>query len=116
MLVEGGPDYLAALHFCHLFDVHDLLPVAMLGKASIMPEALELLKGRQVRIYPHNDPNGGGLKASEQWARDLKAAGCAVKRFGFEGLRRRDGKPVNDLNDAALIHADDAEQLSSLLP
>ncbi|MDB6138700.1 MAG: primase, partial [Verrucomicrobiaceae bacterium] len=43
MLVEGGPDYLAALHFCLEREVHDVLPIAMLGRgtgARIHPEAL----------------------------------------------------------------------------
>ena len=34
LLVEGGPDYLAALHLCLERKVHDALPVAMLGRGT----------------------------------------------------------------------------------
>jgi hypothetical protein len=103
MLVEGGPDYLAALHWIYSFQRTDILPVAMLGKAGMHPDALQLLKGRRMRIYPHNDPDGGGLKAASQWAAQLRHVGCEVDLFQFDGLYRTNGQPVKDLNDLTTI-------------
>lgn len=119
MLVEGGPDYLAALHFVYEAQAWDILPVAMLGRsagAHIAPEALALLRGRRVRIYPHADADGGGETSAHQWCAQLQAAGCQVDGFTFAGLHRRDGRPVKDLNDAALISPEQLTELSSLLP
>lgn len=102
LLVEGGPDYLAALHFAHELERWDVLPVAMLGRgtgARIDPEALELMRGRRVRIYPHNDADGGGVKSARRWAHQLQEMGCVVDLFNFADLHRTDGTPLKDLND-----------------
>lgn len=119
MLVEGGPDYLAALHFCLERDVHDVLPVAMLGRGSgsrIDAAALALLKGRRVRIYPHADADGGGLAGSQAWADQLLANGCSVEGFPFTGLLQTDGQPVNDLNDCAFLSPEHEPRLTHLIP
>ena len=46
--------------------------------------------------------------------------GCVVDAFRFDGLRRSDGAPVNDLNDFARLDADcfEAERadLEEVLP
>ncbi len=102
LLVEGGPDYLAALHFANELERWDVLPVAMLGRgtgARIDPGALELMRGRRVRIYPHNDADGGGVKSARQWAAQLHQVGCEVDLFNFAELQRTDGTPIKDLND-----------------
>jgi hypothetical protein len=102
MLVEGGPDYLAALHLSMMQDA-SALPVALLGRATggrIDPQALALLAGRRVRIYPHADADGGGLTASEKWAAQLHAAGCEVDVATLCG---RNGVDVKDLNDAVRL-------------
>jgi hypothetical protein len=102
LLVEGGPDYLAALHFAHELERWDVLPVAMLGRgtgAKIDPTALELMRGRRVRIYPHADADGGGVKSARQWAAQLHGVGCEVDLYEFTGLQRTDGTPIKDLND-----------------
>lgn len=102
LLVEGGPDYLAALHFAHELERWDVLPVTMLGRgtgAKIDPAALELMRGRRVRIYPHNDADGGGVKSARLWAAQLHQVGCEVDSFNFADLHRTDGTPVKDLND-----------------
>ncbi len=119
MLVEGGPDYLAALHFCLEREVHDVLPVAMLGRSAgthIDGEALALLQGRRVRVYPHNDADGGGMTSSQIWAAQLAAQGCELDLYTLADLSRRDSQPVNDLNDCSLISATDEPQLNDLLP
>lgn len=107
MLLEGAPDLLAAHHFLLRFGFHHVLPVAMLGASAgsqgIDSKALELLHGKHVRIYPHNDESGrdGFLN----WCAQLQKAGCTVSRASFAGIMRPDGTPANDLND-----------LTSLLP
>ena len=119
MLVEGSPDYLAALHFAFLFEKWDVLPVAMLGRSTgiqMEATALSLLAGRRVRIYPHADADGGGMASAQIWAAQLHAAGCTVDFFDFNGLTRRDGRPVNDLNDAALIDTEQQPEILNLLP
>ncbi len=102
LLVEGGPDYLAALHFSQGLERWDVLPVAMLGRGTgtkIDPAALELMRGRRVRIYPHHDADGGGVKSARIWATQLHEVGCTVDLFDFSLLHRADGKPIKDLND-----------------
>lgn len=119
MLVEGGPDFLAALHFLNEREVWDVWPVAMLGRSTggaIHPDALALLSGRKVRIYCHADQDGGGVDAAVKWGRQLAGVGCAVDAFSFDSLRQRDGARVKDLNDCCLIHSDDAAKLGGLLP
>ena len=119
LLVEGGPDYLAALHFSIMFDKWDLLPVAMLGRESgsqIAPEALELLKGRRIRIYPHADRDGKGVVSAEKWAVQLHKHGCELDLYKFDGLVRSDGRPVKDLNDAACIRSEQKHELQDILP
>jgi hypothetical protein len=101
MLVEGGPDLLAAHHFLRRLGISNVLPIALLGanagKHGISPEALNLFSGRHVRIYPHNDPTG--RDSLFNWLPQLKAAGCEVSRRSFAGILRPDGTPANDLND-----------------
>lgn len=124
MLVEGTPDYLAALHFlsAHI-DSHggevNTLPIAMLGRGAgsvIHPDALAILAGKHVRIYPHNDADGGGKKRAGIWAAQLQAAGCHVEAFHFDGLIRADGQPVNDLNDLCYLKKSQLSEITDLLP
>lgn len=103
LLVEGGPDYLAALHFAAEFGRWDVLPVAMLGRGAtrIDPAAVALMRGLRVRIYAHRDADGGGLASAHAWARQLADEGaCRVDIYQFDDeLQRTDGRPVKDLND-----------------
>lgn len=117
MMVEGGPDWLAAVHFLIINKRKNLFPVAMMGRTNrLSPEALPFFEGRRVRIYPHDDPDGGGLEAARRWGGQLREVGGKVDAFTFDGLLRADGKPVNDLNDAVLIRHDDKIKLEGLLP
>lgn len=118
MLVEGGPDYLAAWHFITKMEAFDVLPVAMLGRSvhQIDHEAVALLKGRHVRMYPHDDDDKGGHAACNRWAGQLYAAGCSVDTCRFNDFTRTDGKPVKDLNDLALIAPANSSHLNQLLP
>lgn len=113
LLVEGGPDYLAALDFMAQSKAKGLQPVAMLGKSNrITEEALEVMAGRRVRIFPHTD----GMAAAQGWFEQLRGAGCQVDGFSFEGLTRKDGKPVSDLNDLLLADEASREAWKGVLP
>lgn len=116
LIVEGSSDLLAALHFIvRTRDPVTWFPVAMLGAAQNIPaDALPILAGKRVRLYPHDDD--AGHKGASKWGRQLASVGCEVDWFDFHDLRKADGLPVNDLNDAALIHPDDAHKLEGLLP
>jgi hypothetical protein len=116
LLCEGGPDLLAGFHFAERFGALTWLPVAMLGRSCrIAPEALAIMAGRHVRIVPHLDPDGGGFKAAEAWADELRQAGATVDFFKLpEGLRRKDGKAVKDLCDAANLPERDAGHVADL--
>jgi hypothetical protein len=117
MLVEGGPDLLAALHLLHEAEVGDVLPVALLGRCAggaIHSEALGLLAGKRVRIYPHADSDGGGLEAAAKWAAQLAGAGCHVDAVSFAGRLQANGQPVNDLNDWILSNPTTQEKRQAL--
>ncbi len=120
MLVEGGPDYLAALHFAVLMNEPNVLPIAMLGRQAgqggIDSHALKLLRGRRVRIYPHLDADGGGLRSAKSWASQLRNCGCNVDFYDFQHLRRSDGTQVKDLNDMTTLHPYLPNKIKSLLP
>jgi hypothetical protein len=88
----------------------------MLGASQRIPAAaFPVFARKRVRLYPHTDPPG--LKAAQVWARQLIEAGAGqIDAFNFKTLRRATGEPVEDLNDCATIHADDAAKLEGLLP
>jgi hypothetical protein len=108
-LVEGGGDLLAAFHFAFCEGREsEVAPVAMLGAAHrIHEDALPLLAGKRIRLFPHAD--SAGQEAAANWTRQLDAVGADVDAFDFAGLHRTDGAGVGDLNDLALISPDDFE-------
>ena len=116
LLVEGGPDLLAALHFIHAAGAETLVfSLAMLGASmAIHEDALPLLAGKRIRIFPHADP--AGTKAAQRWAAQLATVGAIVDCADFTGLRKAGGSPIKDLNDCTQIHPEDAHELSNLLP
>lgn len=119
MLVEGGPDYLAALHLLLALDRWDILPIALLGRSTgtrLCPQALALLAGRRVRLYPHADADAGGLRAAQGWAQQLSRQDCACDFFSFDHLTQADGTAVKDLNDAVLTRPAQLHELAALLP
>lgn len=97
VMVEGGPDLLAAFAVLASLPMRDrdFLPVAMLGtSASIGPDAIEMLSRREVVIPAHGDKAGG--EAAARWAGQLTKAACTVRvRQLPAGL---------DLNDAVSTH------------
>lgn len=124
LLVEGGPDLLAAYHFLWGFgQLGQVAVVAMLGaSARICEEALPHFKGRRVRIcidadevqekrtvdakgVEHVRRTRPGYDAAARWTEQLTEAGAAVQGVNLEGLVRADGEKVKDLNDLALCNA-----------
>jgi hypothetical protein len=120
LLVEGGPDYLAALHFTLRQKRRGVLPVAMLGRGQglrgLHPESLEHFRGRRVRIVPHDDPDGGSYLSAARWAKQLRAVGAAVDYFNLKGLLTANGKAVKDLNDCCELATNQAAELLDLFP
>lgn len=116
MLCEGGPDFLAAVHFITKENrLADVFPLAMLGASQrIHEDALPFLAGKKVRIYPHVD--SAGKLGAERWTAQVQAIGATVETFDFTGLRKADRTLVKDLNDCTQIHPDDAAQLEGMLP
>lgn len=113
LLLEGSGDLVAGYHFA-LAGRGDWLPIAILGASvrGLDPAALSLLNGKRVRIVPHCD--AAGKMAAELWAGEIADACYHVDGFSLEGLRKRDGSLVGDLNDATDIFPDDASQLEGL--
>jgi len=97
VLVEGGPDLLAA--YCLLAAIPmsegDVQPVAMLGaETRIGDEALSVISGRRVIVIAQG--NNAGKEASRVWSGQLAAVGCRVQL--------RDLPDGQDLNDFVTAH------------
>lgn len=118
LLVEGGPDFLAALHFAITLDRWNVLPIAMLGRnaGAIHPRALEVLRGRKVRLYPHADEDGGGREAAQDWFEQLEAAGCDVGGFVLDGLTDHLGVPIKDLNELVFLSQKLIHRITHIIP
>jgi DNA primase len=114
-LVEGGPDFVAALHHAIESGVEDsVCPVAMLGAGMVIPDQyLAKFAGHRVRIFAHADE--AGQKAAERWAAQLQSVNCFCDGFDFTGLVQADGRPVKDLNDLCRIGADCLEANRGLI-
>lgn len=105
--LEGAPDFLAFLHFALAEGrAEHVAPVAMLGAANqrVAADALALLRGKSVVLYPHCDP--AGQTAAKAWARQLRAAGARVSAFDLSGAILDDGTAGKDLNDLCRLSAD----------
>ena len=119
LIVEGGPDYLAALHFV-IEGKGDCLPIAMMGVMEMHHEAVEILKGeilqgKRIRFYPHQDENRAGMDAVERWIDQIDPERRNCDWWEFEG-KKTDGALIKDLNDCNSIAAEDAGKLEGLLP
>jgi hypothetical protein len=120
LLVEGGPDYLAALHFALRQRKTGILPVAILGRGQglrgLHPDSLEHFQRRRVRICPHNDSDGLGIAHALRWSKQLQQVGCEVDFFVFNGLHKADGSPAKDLNDCTELAPQSVSKLEELFP
>jgi hypothetical protein len=110
LLVEGGPDLLAA-HAVILAEGReaDAAAIAMLGAANNPRESeLYRLAGRRVRVVEHDDD--AGRNAGPRWAGILRPHVESVDGLRFAGLVQSDGQRCKDLNDALRVDADTFEQ------
>jgi hypothetical protein len=103
LLLEGGPDLLAAHGFLTAEKREASgAAVCMLGSAvSLPPECLHSLRGRKIRIVAHADQPG--QQAANRWGRQLLPLAACVDVVTLGTLERRDGSPCKDLNDASLL-------------
>lgn len=109
--LEGAADFLAVFNFLLAEDKVDFVsPVAMLGAANrrISDEALRLLSGKEVTLYPHCDE--AGQAAAKEWARQLHGAGARVRAFDLSGCVKVDGTLGKDLADVCKISVDSFER------
>ena len=94
VLVEGGPDYLAACDMAW-HSSRAFLPVAMLGsKSKIHADALQFFKGREVLILAH--PDESGVEGAKTWCNQLRRANAKpmvkkLKGGDLNELVARDG-------------------------
>ena len=116
LLVEGGPDILAAHHFAFAHRRQaDAAVVGMLGAANKIPDdALPAFRGKRVRIMAHADE--AGIRGAKTWRNQLRTVGAVVDAADFSTVRKSNGETVKDLNDAADIHPEDASQMEDLIP
>jgi DNA primase len=105
VLVEGGPDVLAAYAAIHRLGLLDSVAVCGVLGASMRPPygALATLSGRRVRIFSHNDD--AGQKAADSWARLIHNAGGTVDIW-------TPAQAGADLND--IFHLPEAEVSAAL--
>jgi hypothetical protein len=120
LLVEGGPDYLAALHFALDQKRAEMLPVALLGRGQglrgLHPDSIEHFRNRRVRMVPHNDPDGRSYLSAIRWAQQLRSVEADVDAFILKGLTKADLSPIKDLNECVEIGPGHAQRLEELLP
>jgi hypothetical protein len=116
VIVEGGPDLLAAWHFIYRTERWDVVPITILGRAihGLHVDALTLLKGKRIKFFPHVDPDDGALKQMELISEQLRAIAFRPSYFDLTGLRTRGGKPVKDLNDLVRLDGNKLGELQDL--
>lgn len=113
VLVEGGPDALAALEIMRREGAADVDVVALLGAANTRLDAaaLPFFKGKVIRLFPHADE--AGQRAAREWALALREAGAArVDAFDLRGIVRLDGQAGKDLCDVLNIAPECREKLA----
>ena len=103
LLVEGGPDLLAAFEFIRREKRQDdAHAVGILGAGARIHSSLcQQFTGKVIRIIQHADE--AGHKAAQEWGDQLLPFAAYVEILDFGHLLRRDGYKVKDLNDALLV-------------
>jgi hypothetical protein len=99
LLVEGGPDFLAAHHLISNTACPDEYGVVgMLGVGHRFNlDDMNAYNGKRIRIFPHMDASG--ISASIEWERALIRHGANTDVYDFHDLETQAGEPVSDLND-----------------
>ncbi len=94
VLVEGGPDLLAAWNLIWATErTRDISPVFISGTGHKIPEvALPRFAGKTVWMYSDND--AAGAEAADKWSAQLREVGCTV----HNNTLTLDG--AKDLNEA----------------
>jgi hypothetical protein len=104
LLLEGGPDYLAACQLLVGRDPYTFLPVAMLGASqSIAADALPHFAGRETVIIAQHDQ--AGRDAGERWTKQIKGAGGSARLFNL-----RDGDLCDHVTAGATLNPHDLFQ------
>jgi hypothetical protein len=109
LIPEGGKDALAILHFAAAEDtIREIGVVAALGSAvKLIPDDIEKLRGRRIRIFPDVDP--AGQNAAARIGEAIARLTAEVQIFDLARLYRDDGERVKDLFDVTRIDYDDFE-------
>ena len=86
----------------HLADAEDRVVdvgvVAALGSAvKLIPDDLEKLRGRRIRVFP--DVDAAGHNAARRIVQSIAAVATETQIFDLRGLYRDDDAPVRDLFD-----------------
>jgi hypothetical protein len=112
-IVEGGPDLLGAWHCIYRAKSWHAVPISILGRAihGLHSDALELLKGKRIRFYPHADKDQGGVDQVLLIREQLATIGSQISLFDFSGLLTREGAPIKDLNDLAQLNPSQCKEL-----
>jgi hypothetical protein len=86
-IVEGGPDWLACWDFIHRAKRWDVVPISILGRCvhGLHCEAVQLIRGKRIKFFPHADPDDGALKQVELIGEQLRKVGCVLSYFDLAG-------------------------------
>ncbi len=98
-LCEGSTDFLACFHFTYKANLLDkVAPLAMLGSAQqIGVDFLKYFNGKKVIIM--SDADAAGIKARENWSRELSGQTDTVYYYKHPKLNLKSGEPIGDLCD-----------------
>lgn len=104
LIVEGGPDLIAACDYIAGSCKMDVAPIAILGAAQrFTPDALAACRGRRLRIIA--DADTAGAHAADRWRDALEAVGAAVDVFDLRPFLPPGGTDLNDALIAGNLNA-----------
>jgi hypothetical protein len=83
---------------------------------GLHPDSLEHFRGRRIRIYPHDDPDGGSYQSALRWAKQLRQVEAEVDFFVFKKLQTAKGGKIKDLNECVEAGPDQLSKLEELFP
>lgn len=110
LIGEGSKDALAALHFANAEASLQTvgLAVALGVGLRLLPEDINRLQGRRIRII--GDDDAEGQSSCNRIGRAMVHVAREVQILRLCGLRRADGEPVKDLFDLTQVDYDDFER------